>query len=139
MKQKQILFIYSYRQHYILFKINNTCLQCEGQNLISFTTHAPSPFPHKSQETLCLMMIFDIHQLHIAIWGAMVAIFSLSIFNCLFQMILHIQSSFPSPLIMDHSHLSCILNKGAELETGTQPHVSSLLLLIAVISLRAKG
>lgn len=45
-------------------------------------------------------------------------------------MILHIQSPFPSPLIMDHSHLSCILNNGAELEVGgTQPHISFALLL----------
>lgn len=45
-----------------------------------------------------------------------VAALRLSIFNCLLRMILHIQSSFPSPLIMDHAHLSCIVNTGTELE-----------------------
>ncbi len=85
------------------------------------------------------MVILDVGVLHITIRGAMGAIFSLSIFNCLLQMILRIQSSFPSPLIMDHSHLSCILNNGAELEVGgTQPHISFPPLLITVISLRAK-
>lgn len=45
-----------------------------------------------------------------------VATLPLSIFNCLLRMILHIQSSFRSPLIMDHAHLSCIVNVGTELE-----------------------
>lgn len=45
-----------------------------------------------------------------------VATHRLSIFNCLMRMILHIQSSFPSPLIMDHARLSCIVNAGTELE-----------------------
>lgn len=31
-------------------------------------------------------------------------------------MILHIQSSFPKPSIMDRAYLSCILNAGTELE-----------------------
>lgn len=45
-----------------------------------------------------------------------VAALRLSIFNCLLRVILHIQSSFPNPLIMDHAYLSCILNVGTELE-----------------------
>lgn len=45
-----------------------------------------------------------------------VATLRLSIFNCLLRTILHIQSSFPSPFIMDHAYLSCIVNAGTELE-----------------------
>lgn len=69
-----------------------------------------------------------------------VATSCLSIFNRRVQMILRIQSSFPSPLIMDHAHLSCILNEGTELEVGgARPHISLPPLLVAVISPRAAG
>lgn len=80
-----------------------------GFSFVPLLTRPPQ-FPARV-ERRCLMMILDVHVLPMTIWGAMVAIFSLSIFNWLLQMILHIQSSFPSLLIMDHSHLSCILNK----------------------------
>lgn len=52
MKQKHILFIYSYNQLCVLFKMNNNSLQFEGWILIPPTTNAPSALPHKRQKTM---------------------------------------------------------------------------------------
>lgn len=81
----------------------------------------------------------DICMLDVTGLGAIVAIYSIYIFNCPLQMMLYIQSFSLSPLIMDHSHLSHILNKGSELEVGgAQAHISVQLLLTVAISLREK-
>lgn len=52
MKQKHILFIYSYNELCIPFKMNNNSLQYESWTLIFPTTYAPSAVPYKSRETM---------------------------------------------------------------------------------------
>lgn len=51
-KQKHVLFIYSYNELCIPFKVNNNSLQYESWLLIRPTAHAPSAVPRKSGKTM---------------------------------------------------------------------------------------